>query len=542
MTPPKNRLTRKQLLTELDSQRLRLAEAEEALRAIHSGEVDALVVSVGTGRQVFTLKGADHSYRLLVEGMDEGAVVLTDSGSILYANRRFAEMVKRPLGEVIGSEIFTWVAPDSQDRFRSLLENKGEKERRKEMILVASDGTPVPIHLSASHHGTADMPDYTCLVATDLSEINERKRREERAQAASEYTRRLIEANRDPLMVISARLTITDVNAAMERVTGLDRGGLIGSDCTACFTEPDQAQAGFHEVFLHGSITDHPLSIRHLSGQVTDLLYNANLYHDGQGTVLGALTTARDITHRKQVEAQKALERLNRDKDLFLANMSHELRTPLLSILQFAVLAKRRWMEGRQAEAIAMLDNLISGKERLLRFVTNLEYMARLHVGLWSLHPVTGDLIPLVRGVVHTMEGRFAEKEGQWRVTSPRTLLACFDAPSLAIILNELLDNAGLFSPPGGVVELRVTKSRGRVRIAILDSGPGIPAGEEEAIFSPFTESSRTRSSARGTGLGLSIARGLAQLQGGRVVAANRSGGSGAVVTLILPIAQGESL
>lgn len=354
-------------------------------------------------------------------------------------------------------------------------------------------------------------------------------------QATSEYTRRLIEANRDPLMVIDAGLRITDVNVAMEQVIGLDRRQLIGSDCTACFTEPDLARAGFCEVFRHGSITDYPLSIRHLSGQVTDLLYNANLWHDSHGNILGALTTARDITKRKQVEAQEVLVRLNRDKDLFLANISHELRTPLLSILQFAVLAKRRWMEGRQAEAISMLNNLLSGKERLLRFVTNLEHMARIHVGLWPIHPVNGDLMPLVQTAVRTMQHRFAEKNLHWHVTSPQTVIACFDGPTVSIILNELLDNGGLFSPPGNVVELRVVESRGAVRIAILDSGPGIPVGEEETIFSPFLESTLTRSNAGGTGLGLPIARGLARLHGGTILASNRQDERGAEVMFFLP-------
>ena len=528
------RTSKKQLLLELENQRLRLQEVEETLRAIHNGEVDALVISDLQGKQIFTLKDADYSYRLLVEGIDEGAVVLTNSGSIMYANRRFAAMVRMPLGDLIGSGIDAWVAPDSRDRFRSLLEKKGEKERRKEMMLIASDGTQVHVHLSASTHAVSEMPDYICLLVTDLSEINERKRREAVIQATSEYTRSLIEANRDPLMVIDTWLRITDVNVAMEQVIGLDRSQLIGSDSTACFTEPDLARAGFHEVFRHGSITDHPLSIRHLSGQVTDLLYNANLWHDNNGNILGALTTARDITKRKQVEAQDALERLNRDKDLFLANISHELRTPLLSILQFAVLAKRRWMEGRQTEAISMLNNLLSGKERLLRFVTNLEHMARIHVGLWSIHPVNGDLMPLVQATVRTMQQRFAEKNLQWHVTGPKTAMACFDEPTVSIILNELLDNGGLYSPPMGIVKLQVITSKDMVQIAVIDSGPGIPVGEEETIFSPFIESTLTRSNAGGTGLGLPIARGLARLHGGTILAINRQDGPGTEVMLVL--------
>ncbi|MEO5334505.1 MAG: PAS domain-containing sensor histidine kinase [Magnetococcus sp. YQC-5] len=500
-----------------------------------SGEVDALVINEGAGQQVFTLKGADHSYRLLVEEMNEGAVVMTSDGVIMYTNRRFAEMIRVPMENVIGSEIARWIAPDSRNRFQSLLESNSEKERVKEITLIASNGTLVSVHLSAIRHSTTDMPDYVCLVATDLSEINQRKRMEELAISISEYTRSLIEASPDALMAISTEYKITDVNNATVSVTGIERAKLIGSDFARYCIDPEAARAMLRLVFLQGFVVDYPLSVKHLSGSVASMLYSANLFHDHHGNVLGALASAHDVTKCKQIEAQLALEQLNRDKDLFLANMSHELRTPLTAILQFAALAKRRLMEGEHAGAMVMLDGLLAGKRRLLRFVTNLEHLARIHVGQWTFQFMTGDLMPLVQEVVRAKQQRFAEKHLQWRVLAPQTVSTRFDAPSVSIILNELLDNAGLFSPPEGVVDLKVTKSGGQVQITILDSGPGIPVGEEESIFSPFVESSRTRSNAGGTGLGLSIARGLARQHKGRILIVNRQDGQGAEVTLLLP-------
>jgi len=74
--------------------RARLANAEETLGAIHTGEVDAVVVAGKQGPQVFTLEGAEHAYRVLIECMNEGALILAADGVILYANRSFARMVK----------------------------------------------------------------------------------------------------------------------------------------------------------------------------------------------------------------------------------------------------------------------------------------------------------------------------------------------------------------------------------------------------------------------------------------------------------------
>src|SRR5215211_2839375 len=97
-------------IREIEELRARAEEAEETLRAIRSGEVDALVVSGPGGEQIFTLQGADHPYRLLIEEMNEGAVTTSVDGAILYCNRRFADIVSTPLQNVIGSSIFAYLA------------------------------------------------------------------------------------------------------------------------------------------------------------------------------------------------------------------------------------------------------------------------------------------------------------------------------------------------------------------------------------------------------------------------------------------------
>ena len=95
---------------------LRVAEAEEMLRAIRHGEIDALVVEGAGGNQVYTLHSAEEPYRNLVEQMQEGAVVLTSRGDILYANARFAALVGEPLESVIGSHFGRFVQRVGQAR------------------------------------------------------------------------------------------------------------------------------------------------------------------------------------------------------------------------------------------------------------------------------------------------------------------------------------------------------------------------------------------------------------------------------------------
>jgi len=119
---------------------------------------------------------------------------------------------------------------------------------------------------------------------------------------ASQYVRSLIEASLDPLVTISVEGKITDVNEGSIKVTGMAREKLIGTDFSDYFTEPEQAREGYQQVFAKGLVTDYPLTIRHEDGRLTDVLYNASVYKDVSGNVLGVFAAARDITARKQAE------------------------------------------------------------------------------------------------------------------------------------------------------------------------------------------------------------------------------------------------
>ena len=124
------------ILEENQKLRTRLEEAEETLRAIRHGEIDALVVKGQHGHQVYTLKGAEHTYRVLIESMNEGAVTFDEYGTILYSNNSFATLVDLPLEKVIGSSILSYFNKNEKEKFTKLLkktkkERKRIKERRK---------------------------------------------------------------------------------------------------------------------------------------------------------------------------------------------------------------------------------------------------------------------------------------------------------------------------------------------------------------------------------------------------------------------------
>ena len=142
------------------------------------------------------------------------------------------------------------------------------------------------------------------LIAYDsmVNDITDRKLAEEVLREVSLYSRSLLEASLDPLVTISPEGRITDVNTATEKITGISRESLIGSDFADYFTEPDMARAGYLKVFELGHVIDYPLTLRHISGAKTDVLYNASVYRNEQGEVLGVFAAARDITKSKRIE------------------------------------------------------------------------------------------------------------------------------------------------------------------------------------------------------------------------------------------------
>ncbi|MGA9732916.1 MAG: ATP-binding protein [Candidatus Acidiferrales bacterium] len=162
--------------------------AEETLRAIQSGEVDALMVSGRRGEQVVSLKGGEPAYRILVEAMSEGAATLSRNGDLLYCNRRFAELVRRPHEKMIGIAVQSLVAKTERDRFEAFLADGQRAVVKGEFNLRYRDGSLLPVHLSLNR-----FPGYKGhalgMVITDLSD-QKRKQADEIKQA--EATRRLL--------------------------------------------------------------------------------------------------------------------------------------------------------------------------------------------------------------------------------------------------------------------------------------------------------------------------------------------------------------
>ena len=345
---------------------------------------------------------------------------------------------------------------------------------------------------------------------------------------ALQYARSLIEASLDPLVTISAQGKITDVNDASVEATGVARDQLIGTDFSDYFTQPEEARAGYQKVFSEGFVRDYPLAIRHISGRIMEVLYNAAVYKDGRGNVLGVFAAARDVTVQKRFEqslqetnvelksAKAAAEKANLAKSDFLSSMSHELRTPLNAILGFAQL-----MELPSAAPTAgqkkNITKILQSGWHLLSLINEILDLAVIESGNVSL-----SMEPVSLGEILSECRVMLDSEAHKRrvsLTFPRFDQPVFvkaDRIRLKQVVINLLSNAIKYNKENGSVEVAcTTDGQGPIRLSFRDTGAGLSEEKLAHLYQPFNRLGKEEGAEVGTGIGLVVTKRLVELMGG---------------------------
>jgi PAS domain S-box-containing protein len=206
---------------------------------------------------------------------------------------------------------------------KELVYQNEEKEKRAEELIIANK--ELVFQNVEKEKRAAE------LIIANKELIFQNNEKEKRASELinANYARSLIESSLDPLVTINTEGKITDVNEASIKVTGVAREKLIGTNFSNYFTSPEKAQKGYLQAFEKGFVADYGLTIKHVNGKLTDVLYNASVYKDETGKVLGVFAAARDVTEQKWAKdlriANKELafqneEKEKRAEELIIAN------------------------------------------------------------------------------------------------------------------------------------------------------------------------------------------------------------------------------
>jgi PAS domain S-box-containing protein len=251
-------------------------------------------------RDITTQKQASQYARSLIEASLDPLVTISPEGKITDVNEATIKATGFPRERLIGTDFSDYFTEPEKAR-------EGYKQVFAKgfvtdypLTIRHDDGKLTDVLYNASVY--KDARGHVLGVFAGARDVTAQKH-------ASQYARSLIEASLDPFVTINPDGKITDVNEATVATTGVPRPKLIGTDFSEYFTEPQKAREGYKQVFAKGFVTDYPLTIRHRDGKVTDVLYNASVYKDASGHVLGVFAAARDVTGQKKAEAEVANQR-----------------------------------------------------------------------------------------------------------------------------------------------------------------------------------------------------------------------------------------
>jgi len=363
----------------------------------------------------------------------------------------------------------------------------------------------------------------------------------------SEYARSLIEASLDPLVTISAKGKIMDMNEALANITGITREKLTGTDFLDYFTEPQKARAVYKEVFAKGSVADSPLTLRHQNGTLIDVLFKGSVYKDDQGNVLGVVIVARDVTEQKRIAtalkeaivfadlatniaeeakikadaARKIAEAAVKAKQQFLSNMSHEIRTPMNAIIGFTKVVLKTELTPKQTEYLTAIKT--SG-DALIVLINDILDLAKVDAGKMIFEQTPFKMAASISAMLHLFELKVQEKNlklvRKYDKRIPEVLLG--DPVRLHQIILNLVSNAVKFTKEGAItVSARMVEENDEdvlIEFSVSDTGIGIGEEKITMIFENFQQAtSGTSRIFGGTGLGLAIVKHLVEAQGGNI-------------------------
>jgi PAS domain S-box-containing protein len=407
-------------------------------------------------------------------------------------------------------------------------------------------------------------------------DITDQKEAEEAIRQAYAYNRSLIEASLDPLVTIAADGTISDVNEATVRVTGVSRGDLIGTDFSRYFTEPRKAQAGYEQVFRDGSVVDYELEIRHQDGKITPVLYNATVFRDESGEIAGVFAAARDITERKRAEEaiRKAYNELDervkeRTRELQEANLhleeeiaerkataeqlrkmtqelarsnlelqqfayiaSHDLQEPLRAISGFTELLEKRYKGQIDEKADQYINFIVDGTRQMQQIIQDLLSYSRVQTSAQEF-----DLLDANKALDRALLNLHKTIEDQHALVTRDPLPQILaDGTQITQLFQNLIGNGLKFQETGNTPAIHVSaEKKGEFwQFSVQDNGIGMEPRFAERIFRIF-QRLHAKGEYEGTGIGLAICKRIVERHGGEI-GVESTPGKGSTFFFTIPI------
>ena len=531
----------------------RLREAEETLDAIRTGEVDAVVIAGPAGQQVYTLENADRPYRVLVEQMQEGAVTLSENGTILYCNERFATLVGNAHDSVIGQSLIKFFSADEGRTLLQMIETSAGPGVAGEFTIVDKFRSEVPVNISLIDLKVdVGMPRLVCGIVTDLT-FNRMRTRELGAaneRLASEIGERRKTEESLQLTLDAAEMGIWELDLVSDQIRCSARHDQIFGDETrrlffdlatlvGHFVPEDRAKvSGAFDRAKEGGSVEFEHRVRRASdGAIRWVNVKGRTYYDGLQPVRITGVTA-DITQRREVDEQLRQAQKMEAVGQLTGGIAHDFNNLLMIIGgSLDMLGRRMGDEPKVRRLFDAARQAVGRGAKLNQQLLAFSRRQDLHMEVVQIN----DLVPtfehlLERAVGETVKIEFAREQDLWVCRT--------DPHQLETAILNLAINARDAMPQGGRLVIRTSNRRvgdalafqweastgDYAVISVEDTGIGMSPEVLAHVFEPFFT---TKDVGKGTGLGLSQVYGFAKQSGG-FVAVSSAPGRGTLIEVFL--------
>ena len=473
-----------------------------------------------------------------------------EDGRIREVNETFLEVTGYTREEILGrtvTEMGLWLDLEQRERGMKSL-RAGTPVRGVETKFRMKNGEERVTVLAAD----VVMVDGQPCILSALTDITDRKRAEE---ALRESERRFLvafHANPLPMSITSLDdQRHLEVNEAAVRHSGFTREEMLGRTKAELgfWAAPEERERMLALLREHGRVRDFEVTFRSRTGELRHFLANSEVIMFGGEPAV--LSVSLDITERKRIEAERQAEReaaeaaaeslraAERAKDAFLAMLGHELRNPLGTITNAVAVLDKLGGSDTGRNLVAVIGRQTG---HLARLVDDLLDVARLSSGKFELRVERVNVLELARESIEART-RAGVACGHSMELLGEAVYVDGDRTRLAQVLDNLVDNAIKYTPPGGSVRITTERSGEAAVLRVRDSGIGMAPELVPFVFDLFTQAPQTlERSHGGLGLGLALVKRLVELHGGMVAASSAGIGKGSEFTITLPAASGESL
>lgn len=445
--------SKKELLLEIEELRLQLAEAEDTIRAIREGEVDAVLSASPDGDRIYTLHGAEHPYRVFFEAMNEGAVTTTFDGTILYCNHRFADLAKVPLEKAMGMSLLDFVPEGSRQAVAALLSEAGLESHAIESSLIVQGGNIVPVNISVNLLRTKDL-EAVCAIVTDLSELMLMRRLEEANERLSRTNEKL---------QTSERMLRDSRRAALNLL----------EDTATARKKSDEANAG-------------------LQIEVTE----------------------RKRAEYQLIRKSEELAAINKELEAYSYTISHDLRAPLRSIEGFSNAIIEDYADKLDATGMDYFLRVTSASRRMSQLIDALLTMSRLTQS--EIKEKVVNLSDVVNVIAHELKRSQPERAVEF-VIAERVSANGDQVMLRIVLENLLNNAWKFTSRhPTGKIEFGATRIDDKDVYFVRDDGAGFNMEFADKLFSPFKRF-HTETEFPGLGIGLATIHKIITKHGGKI-------------------------